>query len=290
MGIKKPYALMKNYLYFEILIWLIPTFTFLSSTFTYPLFAKHLSNEASLFLYSIFNYVCDIIFSEIMITLILQDNNYIEVIDLMPGTFILTGYFDGVFFGNLFPQEISSVFFWVNLFFYFGATLFEISGLKKKIFKIYYAIRNKKIKHERTISLIENGSRFFSLIPLFLTFIFIEINAPFIYGSCLYDYQKFEWMKSTEDYNYQNISTIVSFKKFLIVFCFWIFILLVGFFHRKNYIFCQINFSIYLKSIVYTFKVCTMFTVGFEYSFKMANVVNNNLVDEILDPFIGLFS
>ena len=120
IGHKKPFALMKNYFYFELFTCLIPTVTVLASKATYPIFIKAGSVGVALFLTSLFNSLCAYLFSKLMIITILAENEFVETIDLMPGCFILTGYFDGLFFGNLLPQGIETFGFWLNVTVYYG--------------------------------------------------------------------------------------------------------------------------------------------------------------------------
>lgn len=293
IGHKSPYKLMKNYLYFEFLMWFIPAILLMSNTIIYNLFDQHFSSEMSLFLTNSINVILEFLLNEIMISKILQKNQFIETVDLIPGTFILTGYLDGVFLGGLLPQEISSIYFWVNLFLYFGGNFMSLTGLKKiilKPLKTYFKKEKENFSDEQTLFLIENGSKFFSIFPMFITFILISMKKPYFYGSILYDYEKYDWKNSTEDYNSINIDTMISLKKFLIFFLFWLLFVFTGVFFQKNFVFFKIDAEYFLKNIFYTIKNCTMFTLALEYSFKTANVIQNDLFEEIFGPYIDLFN
>ena len=265
IGHKKPFALMKNYFYFELLTCSIPTVTVLASKATYPIFIKAGSVSVALFLTSIFNSICDYMFSKLMILTILGENEFVETIDLMPGSFILTGYFDGLFFGNLFPQDIGTFSFWINVIVYYGINLAIISGLKRKILE-YYAPKNKKqLKRMNILILIQNGSRFYSIFPLILTVVFAHLNTPYFYGSQLYDYRTFDWLETTEKYNNETIPSIFSFQKLSVMIGFSLVLFILGYFFRKNYVFCEITLLFFLKIffILLKYVQCSLWDLNF---------------------------
>ena len=284
-GHPKPFELMKNYFYFELLTCTIPTVTVLASRATYPLFIKSGSKGVALFLTSIFNSICTLFFSKLMIKTILAENKHLENIDLMPGSFILTGYFDGLFFGNLLPQDINTFGFWLNVLVYYGISISTVSGIKTKFLEYYYNKTNKKTSKVSVLTLIFNGSRFFSIFPLVLTVFFTHLNSPYFYGSQLYDYITFDWMKTTDKYDNETIPSIFSFEKLSIMIAFSFVLCVIGYFKRGHYVFVEITLPVYLRNIFYTFKICTMFTIGFEYSVQVANVVEKDVIDNMFGPF-----
>ena len=291
IGHPKPFLLMKNYFYFEFFICSIPTIAILFSLITYPNFIKSGSKNMALFLTSIFNAIFDYIFSEIIMRTVLAHNKFLETIDLMPGVSFLTGYFDGLFFGNLLPQDVDSFGFWFNLLVYYGLNIAEISGIKGKILKYYNLKRKKKKKFHgiTAIDMVRNGAQFYTVLPLILTVTFAYLNTPYLYGSQLYDYIKFDWKETTGQYNYEPLVHIFSIQKLSIIIGFSLLFLIAGVFWSQHYAFCEITFTIYLKNIFYTFKICAMFTFGFEYSIIVANVVENNILEEILSGYRRVF-
>ena len=287
MGHEKPFLLMKNFFYFEFFTCTIPTTTILASKFTYPLFITISSKQMSLFFTFGFNFLNDVVFSEFMRKTILRENKYLDNFDLIPGTFILSGYFAGLFFGNLLPQDLDSWFFWLNLLIYYIPDFLLISGFELNIFELYRKFRNKKQvdKKVRVLKLMENGTTFFTIFPLLLTFLFIKFKCPYFYGSQLYDYKNFDWLETTDGYQNKPLIEIVSYDKICIILGISILLMGFGFFKRKHYAFFEINRTRFFKSIFYTFKIFTMFTLGFEYSVQVANVVNKDVVDQMFGPF-----
>ena len=287
IGHPKPFTLMKNYFFFELLTCTIPTVTVLSSQFTYPLFMQMGSRNVALFLTSLFNSLCSNFFQEVMIRTILKENPFLENIDLMPGSFILTGYFDGLFFGNLLPQDINSFGFWFNIMTYYGYNIGTIIGWRSKFWKFVYRNRKNKNPNEKKelLELIQNGSFFFSIFPLILTVVFFQMNTPYFYGSQLYDYKSFNWLATTDDYQNQSMELIFSPEKMAILIIFSSVFMIIGFKFRKYFVFCDITGPVYLRNIFYTFKICTMFTIGFDYSVQVANVVHKDVTDQMFGPY-----
>lgn len=281
-GHPKPFSMMKNYFYFELFTCSIPTITVLCSRLTYPIFLKTGSKNIALFLTSVFNSIYDLAASKLMIYYILAENIYLENVDLMPGAFILTGYLDGLFFGNLLPQDINSFGFWINAIFYYVVNFSVISGLRRK-FEAF--LERKHPRSPSTLTLIFNGSRFFSIFPMVITVLFIQLNSPYLYGSLMYDYNKFDWLETTDKYDHQKIEDLFSFDKVAVMIAFSIALMVFGYFKRNHYGFVEITLPVYIRNIFFTFKIFTMFTIGFEYSVLVGNVVDRDVIDMMLGPY-----
>ena len=287
IGHPKPFTLMKNYFFFELFTCSIPTITVLSSKLTYPLFIKTGSKGVALFLTSIVNSIFSYFFQLLMQNTILAENPFLENIDLMPGSHILTGYFDGLFFGNLLPQDIDTFGFWFNVISYYGYNIATITGIRARFWQFIYRNRKKNLNNEnkKILGLIQNGSRFFSIFPLVLTILFTQMNTPYFYGSQLYDYATFNWLVTAIEYDNQSMKSLFSYEKMIIFIVFSLVYMSFGYAFRKNYLFYEINGTVYLKNIFYTFKICTMFTIGFDYSVQVANVVHKDVIDQMFGPY-----
>ena len=289
IGHPSPLKMMRNYLFFEVLISSIPPITAVVNYYVYYATISYFSNETALIFLFIVNEITDFLFSALMRKTILAANKFLENIDLMPGVFILTGYLDGVFYGNLFPQDINSFGFFINLLLNFLPIYLKISGVSEKLYHRYCKWRKQKIKKEKTIELIENGSQFYSIIPVFMIICFIHLGTPYLYGSTLFNYNSYTWLDTTNQYPNLTFEEIFSFQKLLIVFGFWLILVIIGVLNKKHYVFCEINMSIFVQSIFFTFKTLTMFTIGFEFSVQIAQVVDKDLFQEIIKPIFDLW-
>lgn len=274
MKIKFPLKKIKNYIFFEQGIIIVPGILTLLINKVFPLAFEHIkNNEQLIFIKSVLNSFFCIMMKFLLKATIFSNNEFIDVKVLKPGANMLIEFLSGFKIGSLMLLEIQNIYFWLDLSILTFQKYIEHAEIVKRLWVKFIKWRGKnskitkleKITSKRTKIELESQ---LSILFLLIFYIFSQIKIVYLFPSNIFDYKKMNFDKTSSG---NLIPDIFSFEKTIIIIIFLInFIIIEKILSKKkknNDANGEKNKKFFsFLELFYMFKYFTMFTGGIEFA------------------------